>query len=321
MPLPLALLLLAGASAPHPSDLKTIRDWVVGCDNGRACAAAGLMPEDVYDAATAGIARGAEANAAADVWVNVPEGVPAAALVDGRRFELRAGSDAGYRASDPAGLLAALAAGRAAVVVDSAGKPLGALSTAGIAAALLYMDEKQGRLGNVTALVRKGPAPASAVPPPPALPVVLSAPPSSKPPRRPTAKQIRAARGEDSCERASDEQPAESYRLDARHSLALVPVHCGSGAYNFLSVPLLLDEAGKVTTLKLEAEYDGLYNAEWDPKARRLGSYQKGRGIGDCGTTQTYAWDGAAFRLVEQTEMRECRGSMDYITTWRARVK
>jgi len=317
----LPLLAAAGAAAPYPSDLKTFRDWVVGCDNGRACAAAGLMPEDDYEAATAGVARGAEANAPADVWINVVEGIPAAILVDGRRFSLRPGPDAGLRASDPAGFLAALTAGKKAVVMDRAGKPLGTLSTAGVAAALLYMDEKQGRLGTVTALVRKGPAPASAVPPVPALPVIASAPPSSKPPRRPTAAQIKTARGENACEKASDEQPAESWRLDARHSLALVPAHCGSGAYNMLSVPLLLDEAGKAVKLDLDKDIDGLWNADWDPKARRLGTYSKGRGIGDCGVTQVYAWDGAAFRLVEQTEMSECRGSMDYITTWRAAVR
>jgi len=316
----LALLAAAGAAPSGPSDLKTFRDWVVGCDNGRACAAAGLMPEDDYEAATAGITRGAEANAPADVWVNVVDGGPVAVVVDGRRFALRPGPDAGFRASDPAGFLAALTAGRKAVVVDSAGKPLGTLSTAGVAAALLYMDEKQGRLGNVTALVRKGPAPASAVPPPPALPVIAAAPPSPRPPRRPTAAQVKAARGENACEKASDEQPAESWRLDSRHSLALVPAHCGSGAYNFLSVPLLLDESGKATKLDI-GDSDGIWNGDWDPKARRLGTFSKGRGIGDCGVTQVYAWDGAAFRLVEQTEMRECRGSMDYITTWRARVR
>jgi len=317
----LPLLAAAGAAASRPSDLKIFRDWVVGCDNGRACAASGLMPEEDYEAATAGVARGPEANAPADVWVNVVDGTPAAAMVDGRRFALRAGPDAGYRAADPAGFLAALAAGKKAVVIDSAGKPLGTLSTAGVAAALLYMDEKQGRLGNVTALVRKGPAPASAVPPPPALPVIASAPPSPRPPRRPTAAQIKAARGDNACEKPSDEQPAESWRLDARHSLALVPAHCGSGAYNMLSVALLLDESGKATTLSFGGDVDGIWNADWDPKSRRLGTYGKGRGIGDCGVTQVYAWDGTAFRLVEQTEMSECRGSMDYITTWRAMVR
>ncbi|HTG39817.1 DUF1176 domain-containing protein [Sphingomonas sp.] len=49
-----------------------------------------------------------------------------------------------------------------------------------------------------------------------------------------------------------------------------------------------------------------------------LASYAKGRGIGDCGVSQRFIWDGPRFRLIEQAEMSECRGSIDYITTWRA---
>ena len=63
-----------------------------------------------------------------------------------------------------------------------------------------------------------------------------------------------------------------------------------------------------------------LINAGWDQERGLLTSFSKGRGLGDCGTLSEYAWDGRAFRLVEQAEMGECRGSTDYITTWRARV-
>ena len=46
----------------------------------------------------------------------------------------------------------------------------------------------------------------------------------------------------------------------------------------------------------------------------------KGRGLGDCGSGQDYVWDGKRFRLVQQTDLGECRGMLDYITTWRAQV-
>ena len=46
----------------------------------------------------------------------------------------------------------------------------------------------------------------------------------------------------------------------------------------------------------------------------------KGRGLGDCGTRRTYVWDGARFRLTFQAQMDECRGSIDWIPTWRARA-
>jgi hypothetical protein len=44
----------------------------------------------------------------------------------------------------------------------------------------------------------------------------------------------------------------------------------------------------------------------------------KSRGLGDCGLVQNWAWDGQRFRLVLQQEMTECRGSLEFITTWRA---
>ena len=47
---------------------------------------------------------------------------------------------------------------------------------------MLYMDERQRRIGTVTALVRTGRQPASAVPAPPALPQVrIAAAPTDRP--------------------------------------------------------------------------------------------------------------------------------------------
>jgi hypothetical protein len=106
---------------------------------------------------------------------------------------------------------------------------------------------------------------------------------------------------------------------------------CGSGAYNISYVPFIVrrGRGGIEATL---AAFDlaepwwkdegkpMLINAVWDPGNGLLHSFAKSRGLGDCGTTSEYAWDGSRFRLVEQAEMRECRGSMDYITTWRAKV-
>jgi invasion protein IalB len=38
------LLAAAAAVAPQPAQLKGFQDWTVGCDNGRACHAVGLVP-------------------------------------------------------------------------------------------------------------------------------------------------------------------------------------------------------------------------------------------------------------------------------------
>lgn len=320
----------AAAAAPRPAELKTFRDWIVGCDNGRACQAVALMPEDDFEAATITVTRAAGGSAPPEIWISAGDKKPAALLVDGRRFPIAAHNGDGdpYRPADPGALLEALRDARSAALVDSAGTRLAPLSAAGASAAFLYMDEKQGRIGTVTALARRGPAPASAVPPPPALPVIVSAPASARPARKPTPAQIRKARGDSVCEDPSQEQAPQSFRLDSRYTLVLVPVFCGSGAYNFLYAALLLDDSGRATDAPFEQPAgttadpgEMIYNADWDMKARRLGTYFKGRGLGDCGTTQVYAWDGQRFRLAEQAEMGECRGSVDYITTWRAMVR
>jgi len=327
-----ALLLLAAAAAgaPRPSELKTFRDWTAGCDNGRACQAVALMPEGEYEGATMTVQRGAGAAAPAEVWISAGDKKPSALAVDGRRFALRAqgGSADVYRPVDSAALLEALRGAKEAALVDSGGARLAPISPSGAAAAFLYMDEKQGRIGTVTALARRGPAPAASVPAAPPLPVVAAAPASAKPARRPTAAQVKAARGDNVCDDPKQEQAPESYRLDSRYTLVLVPVFCGSGAYNFRFAALLLDDGGRGVPAPFEQPAgtkadpgEMIYNADWDPKARRLGTYFKGRGLGDCGTTQIYAWDGTRFRLVEQAEMGECRGSIDYITTWRAEVR
>src|SRR4051812_7911274 len=56
------LLLLAAAAAPHPAPLKIYQDWIVGCDNGGACHAVALMPEN-GEGATMAVKRGPEAAA------------------------------------------------------------------------------------------------------------------------------------------------------------------------------------------------------------------------------------------------------------------
>lgn len=104
---------------------------------------------------------------------------------------------------------------------------------------------------------------------------------------------------------------------------------CGNGAYNYYTSAFLIDEAGRVRPATFDTDRPnpkdgenlGLVNAGYDPKARRLGSFVKGRGVGDCGSIQEFVWDGRQFRLIAQSDMGGCRGSVDYITTWRAKVR
>ena len=334
-----ALLFAAAAPPPQPGPLKLFRDWTVGCDNVRNCQAVGLL-HDMADEGglTMSVARGAGADAPVRIVVgpelggsDAPNGVVALAA-DGKRLPVRLraeGSGAAVEASGVPAVLAALRSATKLEALDKDGKSLGTISLAGASAALLYMDDRQQRVGTVTALARPGPKPASAVPPPPPPPEISVPAPSSKPPRKMPLATAAALRKK-ACDsgQPDDGAEAETYRLDAAHTLALVPDHCDSGAYNQASLVYVGADAGPWLPARYDTDKPGTddagsgpvaYNVGWDAKSGTLDMFMKGRGLGDCGTRQSFAWDGTRFRLVEQAEMGECRGSIDWIPTWGAK--
>jgi hypothetical protein len=332
-------LLLAAAPAPELSTLKLFKDWTVGCDNVRSCQAVALLHDPAAeDGLTMSLARSAAAEAPVRIVVGPPLGGSdeksdvAALSVDGKRLPGRLTPVEGGAVVDAAGtaaLLAALRSGTRLQALDKDGKTLGTISLAGATAALLYIDDRQRRVGTVTALARPGARPAAAVPPPPAPPQIAVPAASAKPPRR-MALAVAAALRKKACDSGDPDTgwKAETYRLDAGHTLALVPDHCDSGAYNAASLLYVATDGGPWQPAAFDTRQDkdeegGLrplqYNVGWGAKTGLLEMFMKGRGLGDCGTRRTYAWDGTRFRLVFQAQMDECRGSIDWIPTWRAR--
>jgi hypothetical protein len=329
------LLLAAAAAAPHPSELKTFQDWTVGCDNGAACHAVALMPEDwPEDGLTMSVRRGPEAGAQPILAFEIGSDSNAASVsADGKRLPVRLVGAEGETKVAPADTPAMIGMLRSAgrLQLQSAdGKPLGTVSLKGASAALLYMDEKQRRTGTATALVRPGTRPPGAASAPPPLPVVTARPLSSAQPLALSPAGLQALRKKHGCtiDEVGGPDEAESAALGPAETLLLLAC---SGAYNVSYVPFILrrGRGGVEATLApfdvrpgwwAEEGKPMLINADWDPKQGLLSSFAKGRGLGDCGTISAYAWDGGSFRLVEQSEMSECRGSVDYITTWRAKV-
>ena len=322
----LALVLAAAAAQPQPGALRTFRDWTVGCDNARACQAVALVPEgedrDAYLLLV--VRREAGPNARPVLTLSTEKNLPgsAALRVDGRPV-LRI-ARAALLPVPPE-----FAGGRRATLTDAAGRPLASASLAGLSAAFLYMDEQQRRLGTTGALIRRGPRPDGIVPAVPPLPRVVQPRPTAAAPRALAPAAAARLIGPDNarCDYAGGLVRPRVIRLDARHSLALVAHPCGNGAYNIYTSVFVLDQASRAGPAAFDAttgmDPDGanpnvLVNADWDAGRRRLTSLAKGRGLGDCGVFQEYAWDGRGFRLVRQSQMGECRGSTDYITTWRA---
>ena len=329
-------LLAAAATGPAPGILKTFTDWTVGCDNGRACQAVGLQPEEDTDSLTVVVKRPAAANARPDIFINLGDLAVAAVSADGRRLAIGlvpAKGIVSVRDEDSLAFIEAIKPAKRLGLLDARGREIGHASLGGFNAALLYMDDQQKRVGTTSALIRKGPS--SAVPAPPAYPVIMSPRVSNAPPRQLTKADIARETKSLHCETYGpseyppDIQENTYVRLDAVTTLALLPFPCGNGAYNFFSYALLIDQKGTVTPARFDSPVgmteDPYFDNEavgagWDPKIRRLTTYGLGRGLGDCGNTRSFAWDGTRFRLVQQAEMDECRGSVDYITTWRAVV-
>jgi hypothetical protein len=332
----MAIILTAVAAAAalvQPSATKTFSDWIVGCDNVRVCMAVSLEPEngdaiEGQEPVTLIVQRDAGRNDPVLLSFGGGEVGTARSLTsDGGAQILGLNGDSAVAVDKVA--FATLRNGRRAELRNAAGKTIASASLKGLSAAMRYMDDVQKRVGGTTAMVATGPAAASLVPPAPPLPVVTAAKLSALRPVRPTAPQIKAmqkATGCDADDAAFDEDMIA--RIDAKTTLFLLP--CGAGAYNVNTVPMVSVGTGaalRFVAAKFDSDMtDGqpgstmpmLTNAGWDDKHGTLNDYHKARGIGDCGTSTTHVWDGSRFRLIEQRTMGECRGSMDWITTWRA---
>ena len=327
-----------GVQTPRPGGLESYKDWTIGCDNRDRCEAVALLPEgaDWPDVPLMiGIVRDAGPDAAAEIWIE-REGKGLADvrfLVDGRAIATATLRDGTARLTGPQASALAIAMARGSgMEIRAGGRSLGRPSLAGSGAALRYMDARQGRAGTGTALVATGALGPGAVRPAPVAPVIRRAPvPGGAEPAALWREELTGLRRLTGCsdEMAGGQQP-ELHRLSRGEELILVP--CGAGAYNFSSVPVIATGVAGRRSFRL-APFDFppgwtadasarpmLVNAGWTPEKSRLESYAKGRGLGDCGGSQAYVWDGARFRLVEARAMGECRGAWHLIATWNARV-
>lgn len=327
----------AMAQAPKPGALETYKDWTIGCDNRNRCEAVALLPEggDLPDIPLMiGIARAAGPDAQAEVWIS-REGKGQADVsfsVDGRRITSAIARDGEATIRGPQASALAIAMARGSTMEVRAGaRLLGRPSLAGSGAALRYMDARQGRAGTTTALVATGALGPTAVKPAPIAPAIRRAPvPAGAAPAALWREELTALGKYTGCtdEMRSDQTP-DLQRLSKTETLVLVP--CGSGAYNFSSVPVIATgvpgrRAFRFATFDFkpgwseDANHPMLVNVGWTPEKSRLDSFAKGRGLGDCGGSEAYVWDGQRFRLIEAAAMGECRGAWHWITTWTARV-
>ncbi|WP_158266225.1 DUF1176 domain-containing protein [Allosphingosinicella deserti] len=311
-----------------PSELRTFGDWAVGCDNGLSCTMASLAPEDPgFADMTVTIARAPGADGAIAIDVSVQDRDDAdleLAVDDGKAVKAAKGSVGG---ADARRLAVEMVDGTSLTARDASGKAIASIALKGAAAAFRYVDDKQGRAGGTTAIAARGSAPAGSVPSAPALPVIVSPKPGGTPVTL-SKTELAALRKRAECdlEGMGLVQDPEISALGGGKSLIVLP--CSSGAYNLIAAlfvsdgktiePARMDTDSGMGPVDEQGGIPDVVNGGFEDGI--LSSYAKGRGIGDCGITQSFVWDGSRFRLIEQAEMGECRGNPEFITTWRARV-
>ena len=331
------------SSAVLADEMKEFRDWRAGCDNVKRCAALSLPREDDSSIAYLRLERSAGADAPVALVLRVlgdwkTPSVLVGLKLDGAAFPVskEAVPDESGTLSltfQPAEVAAFLEAARKAtqLTVDAPGLTA-TVSLSGSVAAMLWIDEQQGRLDTTSALIRKGRG--TTVPAALSLPITIAkaaAGTLSQADKKALTTAMRkelTRQGEDLCE--DDEvliDSDEAWLLDG--GLHLIGLACSRGAYN-LTTAFWLVQGKDVATAKPvrlphgESDTDNtLVNADFDPKTGRLAFFSRGRGIGDCGIIGSFAWTGEAFTRTGFSMMGECRGvaPADWITLYRRAVE
>lgn len=333
--------LAPAAATVTPGKVEIFKDWTVGCDNGLSCQAVALMDAQPNDGHLSVIVtRPAGPGAALKIVMSAGSLTSDryALSVDGRMLA-RGITQTPNKTIELTGgeamkLARFMARGKMIRMLDEGGNEVGKASLAGTAAALRYIDAQQGRVGARNAIVAFTGKPKAGKRP--AVPVI-------------TARKITpngTLPDTSALVALSESSPCAADRFgstqDTAYSLgsgsngaprALVLLNCGAGAYNFSTGVYLgqQDSKGKWTFAPAKFDYGAtgftaesaipiLVNANWEAQKQTITSYTKARGLGDCGSSESYVWEGEMFRLTAASFMGECRGSIDWIPTWRADV-
>jgi hypothetical protein len=300
----------AGAAGKAPVAFSH-NDWELVCDNTWTCRAAGYQSDSgSSEPVSMLLTRAAGPDKAVDVQLQVG----GESEVKGPlRFKVGkasiSGLDAGTASLDAEQvrtIFPELLKSDEATATANGGKKW-TLSLAGLNAVLLKMDEAQGRIGTPGALVRRGAKPESSVLPPVPAPVVnVVKPPKARPgdaalPAR-IFPSLDIAQVKEQCNNSTDisAKSLEVVRLSG--SKVLLSLGCGMGAYNYSSLLWIANDKPPYAPVSLEA------NGDFDEKDASVTSAMKGRGIGDCWSSETWHFNGKDFVRTSATGDGMCRG-------------
>jgi len=339
----------APLSSPQPGDVNVYTDWYAACDNGGMCEAGSLQTSlNIEFTSYLTVTRGAGPDGLLRIALRMQSGngEEIAILIDGRevtRGRLDTDSVLVIEQDNSLDIARALVRGRTVTLLNKSAAPtdnpkLGSISLTGSAAAMRFIDEAQDRDGSQTALAARGGRADDGQRP--LLPVIRQQPVAGFK-KVPDEKQLATLAEIANCTEARQygyvkDEAFPLARQDG-NNMVVALIACGSGAYNFMSKVFI----GTRPTGDSDADWtflpatfdrnpgsgytqDGspiLVNAFFDEQGGVLGNYAKGRGLGDCGSSQNYVWDGATFRLTEEMNMPVCRGVWQWPVIWRADVE
>jgi len=109
----------------------------------------------------------------------------------------------------------------------------------------------------------------------------------------------------------------ETAQLNDNHTLYLLP--CFTGAYNVVYRVYVFDKRypneTKHSVFAAFSDEMGWYgqnqliNASFDSITRTLTAFEKGRGLGDCGSIPSYRWNEYGWRMISYRHWGKCDGS------------
>jgi hypothetical protein len=330
------------AAGPVLAKQHVFTDWATACDNGGLCRAVSLQSESLGENLQITLTPSTDGKGALQIqFYPVPAPARQSTLslyVDSLLILKDEPTDkdgvftvSGAKATKLARMLAR---GKAASVRDEKGTNLVTASLLGATAAFRYMDIAQGKRGTRAAMIARGKRPYRSKMR--ALPVILAERPGTEDATPDVTALVALAESSACAKDRSEVSEDRAYSLGngGGQAKALVLIACVNGAYNTISAAYIgrqkTDKSWQFEPAKMDlpprpvSAADApplLANSEWDAAKRTLRSNIMSRGIGDCGLTTSYVWDGKMFRLVEAAGMEECRGAPDWLPLWRAVVK
>ena len=310
------LLLFAAFAAPIAAGAQSLegKDWQVACDNTRACRAAGYSVEGSEHPVSLLVARasGPGQPVVAELQLGTlgaravhPASV---ALVGGGKsaaaIRIDRNNHAELAPAVVAALLKTLAAG--GDVSFNAGKTTWRVSGNGAVEALQQMDDVQGRTGRPSALVRKGGGNDADVASPMAVPRLDSVrlPTIAQPGDDALAVRVMASiPSNPDCPLLDDggaQSRARLWHLDANRLLVTQACRAtaGGGANGYWIANLRPPYDAKPVTYS-GADYDG---------TGTFTARSAGGAAGDCGSAESWTWNGFRFEQTYAASFGLCRG-------------